>query len=410
MSERKNRLFYGYVIVLASFFIMLMSNGTRYCFGVFFIPMSNDFGWDRATTSLAFSMSMLFIGLMGIIIGRLSDRFGSRIVVTIGGLFFGLGYLLLSQINSLWQLYLVYGVIIGIGSSGFWVPILSTIARWFSRRRGIITAISLTGMGVGTMIMPPLANWLITSYNWRISFMVLGISTLVIITLAAQFLRRDPSKMELSPYGETSEGKQNNYSRVTDLNFKQAVRTYQFWLLLLMNYCYGFGFQALWVHMVPHAISLNITPANAATILTVMGGTGIAGRLVMGRLGDRIGYKRTFILCLSMHTVALIWLLVADSLWKLFIFGIVYSFATPALLSPTIAQIFGLSSHGVILGAIGMGWTIAGTTSPVIAGLLYDINDNYRLAFLIAAILSAIGVLLISFLRPISGNENIVQP
>ena len=140
--------------------------------------------------------------------GRLNDKLGPRLVMTICGIFLGLGVLLMSQVGGVWQLYLFYGVIIGIGMGGAFVALLSTVARWFVKRRGMMTGIVIAGVGLGQFIVPPIANWLISIYDWRMSYVILGSVVLVIGVLAAQFLRRDPAKMGLVPHGEQKAGEQ----------------------------------------------------------------------------------------------------------------------------------------------------------------------------------------------------------
>lgn len=164
------RFFYGYAILLASFLILMTVWGTQYSFGVFFKPVSSEFGWTRAETAGAYSLNMVLAGVFGILAGRLSDRFGARLVVTVCGLLMGLGYLLMSRIGAVWQMYLFYGVLASIGIAGMVVPLLSTVARWFIKRRGLTTGIAASGIGVGTVIMPPLASQLISSHGWRTSY------------------------------------------------------------------------------------------------------------------------------------------------------------------------------------------------------------------------------------------------
>ena len=164
-ESKKPRFFYGYVIIIVGFFVMALMWGTTLNFGLFLKPMSAEFGWTRATTSAPFSLSMFLFGILGMVTGRLNDRFGPRIVVTVCGLFLGVAFLLMSQISALWQLYLFYGVMIAIGTSGSFVPLASTVARWFARRRGLMTGLVLSGYGAGAMIGPPVASWLISSYG-----------------------------------------------------------------------------------------------------------------------------------------------------------------------------------------------------------------------------------------------------
>jgi len=178
---------------------MLTMFSTRYAFGVFFKPVLTEFGWTRAITSGAFSLSMFMEGLVGIVMGGLNDRLGPRMVLTLCGFLLGLGCLLISQISAIWQLYLFYGVIMGIGMSGAWVPLSSTIARWFVKRRSMMSGIVLTGTNLGALIAPPVANRLISAYDWRISYIIMGSVVLVVILLGARLLRRDPSQMGQCP-------------------------------------------------------------------------------------------------------------------------------------------------------------------------------------------------------------------
>jgi len=127
--------------------------------------------------------------------GGLNDRLGPRIVLTIAGFLAGLGYLLMSQIGAAWQLYLFHGVVVGVGMSGILVPMLSTVARWFVARRNVMSGIVMAGIGVGTLVASPVANWLISVYEWRVSYIIMGSIVLIVTVLAAQFLKRDPTSM-----------------------------------------------------------------------------------------------------------------------------------------------------------------------------------------------------------------------
>ena len=155
--RKKTRpFFYGYFVVIVAFVVMLVGYGLYTIFGVFFNPLINEFGWTRAITSGAFSLSMIVSGVLGVVMGGLNDRFGPRIVLTVCGCFLGIGFLLMSQVHSVWQLYLFYGVIISIGVSGIWVPLLSSVARWFVKRRSLMTGVVIAGTGIGGLIEPPI--------------------------------------------------------------------------------------------------------------------------------------------------------------------------------------------------------------------------------------------------------------
>lgn len=172
----------------------MISWGSIYSFGVFFKPVLTEFGWSRASTSGAQSLNLVLMGGFGILAGKLSDRFGTRLVLTVCGFLLGLGYLLMSRVGAIWQIYLFHGVLVGIGMSGTFVPLMSATARWFIRRRGLTSGIVASGIGIGMIMMPLVANLLISKYSWRTSYFILGLIALVLITTLAQFLRRAPSQ------------------------------------------------------------------------------------------------------------------------------------------------------------------------------------------------------------------------
>lgn len=403
----KPRLFYGYVVVVAAFCIMVATYGTRYAFGIFFKPILTEFGWTRAMTSGAFSLSSILIGLLGIAGGELNDRFGPRVVVTICGFLLGLGYLLMSQISDIWQLYMCYGVIIGIGMSGAWVPLLSTIARWFIARRSLMTGIVLTGISIGGLAAPPVANWLISTYDWRIAFLILGSTVLVIIVLAAQFLRRDPTKVGQKPYGERKEGEKGTKSGTEGLSLKEAVYTRQFWLVFVLLFCLGFCLFSILVHIAPHATDVGISTTTAANILATLGGVTIVGRIVLSAAADRIGNKQVFIIGFILMAISLFGLVPATEVWILYLFAVVFGFAQGGMgpsESPLVARLFGLRSHGLIFGVVSTSFPFGAAVGVFLAGYVFDVTNSYLLAFLACAAIAILGLVSTILLTPIKGK------
>ena len=401
--ETESRFFYGYIIVGASFFITMAMEGVYYSFGVFFKPLLTDFGWTSAMTSGAFSLAMITRGILAIVMGGLTDRLGPRMVMTLCGLLLGTGYLLMSQVSAVWQLYLFFGLIVGAGMGGSFIPVVSTIARWFVKRRSMMTGIVLAGIGVGTVIAPPVANWLISTYNWRLSYIILGSVVLIVIVSAAQLLRRDPAQMGQRPYGG-GEGEEQWLRAETDsFSLKGAIYTKQFWLFSGFLFCFGFCEFTTMVHIVPHAIELGISPASAAGVLATIGGLGIVGRIALGGAGDRIGNRQVFIIGFILMSAALFWLVPATEAWKLFlfasIFGVAYGGCAVAG-SPLTAELFGLRSHGLLLGFIGVAYTIGAAIGPFMAGYIFDINGNYQLAFLVCGAIAVVGLILTALLTP----------
>ena len=408
IENKKPGFSYGYVIVIAAFIIVAFVMGEYNSFGIFFEPVLDEFGWTRAMTSGAFSLCTLLIGFLGIAAGRLSDRFGPRLVVMVGGFLIGLGYLLMSQINAIWQLYLFYGVIISFGVSGGFIPALSTTARWFAKRRSTMTGIVMTGTGMGMIVISQLANWLISSHGWRTSFIAIGISTLVLVISAGQFLRRDPQSFGQLSNSVTGKKQEGSKVEAGGLFLQEALRTQQLWLLWSSFFLLGISMFGITVHIVIHTTGLGFTASQAANILTIMGGLNIASRLVMGGAADKIGIRPSFTIGISLMAIALFWLLIAKDLWMIYLFAALFGFAWGAAavqMSPLVAELFGLRSHGVLFGIINAGFTTGGTVGPVLIGHIYDITDSYQLGFLASGGIAVMSLLL-SLLLHRTGNRD----
>ena len=399
------RFFYGYIVLAAAFAIMLVMWGVFFSFGIFFKPMLSDFGWDRAVLSGAFSLAFIVYGGVGIVAGRLTDRLGPRIVLTIFGSLFGLGLLLMPQVSAIWQLYLFYGVLVGVGMGGGLIPLIATISRWFVRRRGLIMGIAVSGIAVGMLILAPLANSLIATDGWRNSFTIVGLITLAVVIPAAQFLRRDPSQMRQLPYGVDEVEAENSNLQTEGFSFREAIHTQQFWMISAAFCSVFFAVQAAIVHVAPHAIELEISPANAAGIVAAIGGGNIASRIMGGGIADRIGNKLVLIISFILVSSSLFLLFGASELWMFYLFAVLFGLGHggwTAILSPIVAELFGLRQHGTILGFSIFIGTIGGAAGPMLVGRIFDVTGSYHLAWLICGGVSTIAIILSSLLRPVS--------
>jgi len=394
--------FYGYNIVTAGFGIQAIGIGILISFGVFFKPLLVDFEWSRATLSGAQSLAMLVSGILGILIGRLSDRLGPRMVMSVATFFLGLGLLLMSGLNHVWQLFLFYSVIFGIGLSAIDIIPLSTTARWFIRRRGIMTGIVKVGTGAGQLVIPLVASLLIAGYGWRISYVIIGAAAMVMLIFIGQLLRRDPAQMGLLPDGNKELQTQSSKLTETDFYIREALRTWQFWTICFTFLATMFCLLMIMVHIVPHVTDIGISSTTAAGILSAIGGISMVGRFVTGVAIDRIGNRLSMIICLILLILALLWLQLAGELWMFYLFAVVYGFGHGGLftvISPIVAEYFGIRSHGVLFGIVFCSAMVGGAIGPVIAGHIFDTTGSYSLALWICTSVGALALVLILTLR-----------
>lgn len=395
IDKKTSRFFYGYIIVAAAFWVMAVAWGVNRTFGVFVSPLTQEFGWSRAGISGAFTLCMVVLGSISLAAGRLTDRLGPRQMIVACGLFMGGGFLLCSRIGTLWHLYLFFGVFTGIGMSGTWAPMMSTVARWFIRHRALMSGILSAGPAAGIVLMPPLVTWLIDRVGWRISFALLGGITCLCLTAAAFFLKRDPGQIGASPLG--MDEKAGTWADLQDrgLSLSQAFRKRSFWLLNLISLCDALLVNVVTVHIVPHVITLGIDPLRAAMVLSLAAGVSIPARIAMGHLADRIGNRRGLSLCLAMSVIAFAVLPFARGMASLSVFAVLYGiglWTTSAVMSPFIADLFGLKAHGAIFSCTVFAGTLGGGLGPVAVGALFDLTGAYQAGFFVCLAASIVSL------------------
>ena len=267
-----------------------------------------------------------------------------------------------------------------------------------------MTGIVIAGMGIGGLIAPPVFSRLIAAYDWRTSYVIQGIVILLFMILGAQFLRRDPAQKGQLPYGANEENQPGLISETEAYSLREAVNTAQFWLVLVMFFSLGFCAFAVMVHIVPHAIDLEISAVSAASILATLNGLSVLGNFVLGGIvGDRIGNRQIFIIGFTLMALTLFWLIFLGEERMLYLFAVAFGFALGGMgtsESPLIARLFGLSSHGLIFGVVGLGFTSGAAVGPVVTGYIFDLTGSYQVAFLVCAIIAVVGLIMSSILRP----------
>jgi len=392
---------YGWAMVIMAASVLAIHALTMYTFGVFLRPITVELNWERGALSGAFSVAILISGTLSIPASRLSDKYGPRILVTISGLSIGIGLLLMSQINSLWQAYLIWGLFIGIGSGCCFIPVTSTIPRWFTKKTGTAIGVTVAGFGLGGVISPPLAQWLISEWGWQQAFIILGLITSIVIIPLAQFMKHSPQRMGLKPYGEEETIGDKPLLAMEGLSIMQAIKTSRFWVWGLILFCFFFCIQVTTIHIVPHAIDIGISPILAASITSIIAGISIIGRLFIGFISDKVGSRLLLIACMALAALAFLCLLFAKEIWMFYVFAIIFGFAyggSVPLNTLVSAKLFGLGSLGMILATVALCGNIGGALGAPLAGRTFDITGNYSLAFIICIIICALATILSAIL------------
>lgn len=400
-----NRLFYGWVVVITFFIICTTLYGVYFSFGIFFKSIESEFNLTRAATSAILSANVLLGGIFAFFAGWLLDKFGPRSVVLLMGLFSGLSLLLTSQTNALGQLFLTYGLLLAMGTGAIFVVPTSTIARWFNKKRGLALGIASSGIGLGPAFIAPFATYLIARFDWRLAYLIIGLITWVIVLPLSRLLKGDPQEIGARPDGAkakvTGDVKDSIIS-LPSLSLHQALRTRSFWLVLFTWVLYAFNVFLVTTHLVPHATDIGFSAGEAATIVSVLGGGAIAGRVLMGIASDRIGRRLTPIVCTLLLAGAMLWLVGSQELWRLYLFAAIFGFGYSGVSSSMgalLGDTFGLGKIGSILGLLEIGLGTGAAIGPVVGGLIFDINQSYVLAFFIGTALMLVATLLITFIR-----------
>jgi len=382
-------------IVVGAVLVQAVTIGCLFAYGVFFTILESEFGWSRTLLSVATSMAFVVMGMGAYLAGRLSDVYGPRGVLTVTALSTSLAYVAMSFINAPWQLLLIYGVLVGLGLATHDVVTLSTVTRYFPRRKGSISGVVKVGAACGQMAVPLVAVGLITALGWRDALLTLGTGAAVLLLLAAWLVGINPGKV------------QSNQTTVVEkksgATFQRARSSREFMTLCAMQFfCFG-TLITIPTHIVSHGIDVGMTPTTAASVLSTVAAASIFGRLGVGGLIDRYGSRRCYNLCLVMLLISLLLLLVVEQPALLYLFALFYGIAHGGLftvVSPAVAEYFGMQAHGAIFGAIVLTGTLGGAFLPILTGLVFDKSGSYQWAFTMLAVLVSIALLLSFSLKP----------
>jgi MFS family permease len=368
-----------WLIVAALFTVTYGVSTPLAAYGVFLPVFAETFSWSRGAISTALSLNLLLGGVAGFGIGALADRHGPRVMLVVTVILAGTAFALVSLIGSLWQLYLLVGVLGGIGMSSFYLLSTTTVTRWFDEHRGLALALVLVGFNLGYITAGPLSAWLIAKVGWRAAYAMLG-SVCGLVTMLAALTVRLPGARE------TREPRAANprIEPAAGLTLAQALVDMRQWYLNVSWLLLGGLSLMVSVHIVPFAHDQGISLAGASLALTAYGTGSVCGRVASGVVSDRLGTFTTIRLGYALQLAALLVLLGLSSrgalLGSLVVLGVGFA-AADTMLAKAVPDVFGTRALGAILGVLNLGWRCGAAIGPAAAGFLYDLTGSYAIPF-----------------------------
>ena len=392
----KSPLFFGWYVVAAVTFIAFVNTGSRSSFGIFVIPMSEEFGWNRLTISSVAALGAIVGGAAQPFLGYAFDRVGARKVIVTSLVVVGLATAALGLTFNFIFLLLVFGFVTSISNSGAALARGALLARWFVRKRATVVSVGAVGTSAGSLLLVPFAMFLLqaTGGNWRITWAALGLIILVLaVPLGFLFIRDDPSKVGLKPYGEHDPSEDAAADRSRHRRgplevdaWSESFRSPPIWQMSGAFFVCGFTTLIMSVHFVPYAIDIGVSPGLAATIFGVMMGLNVLGGLGSGMLADRFGRKNLLAAAYFIRGCGYIALLLAPStlgLWLFAGFAGMSWIATVSLTNTLTADVYGLRALGTISGITFLCHQIGGLAGVLLGGFFYDLTGAYTLPFAI---------------------------
>src|SRR5580704_12914629 len=371
--------YYRWVIVAAGGLLGCVAMGAMFSLPVFLRPISRDTGWSITGVSSAMTFGFLAMALGSAIWGNLSDRFGPRPIVLIGSGTLAAALALASRATSLIEFQLIFGVAVGGAAAAIFAPMMACVTGWFDTHRSLAVSLVSAGMGMAPMTMSPLAARLISDHDWRTSLQILAALTAVIMIPVALLVRRPPA-LNSEDVGVAAQEEQQS-----GMTLGQAVRSPQFFTLVLTNFFCCATHSGPIFHTVSYAVTCGIPIIAATTIYSVEGLSGLFGRIAFGLMGDRFGAKRVLVTGLLMQAFGALGYFFARDLSGFYaaavVFGFIYGGIMP-LYSVLIRENFPLRMMGTVIGGTAMAGSLGMATGPVIGGLIYDRFATYSWLYL----------------------------
>jgi MFS family permease len=379
------RIFYGWFVVAGTFAVTFVGFGCAYSFSAFLLPLQHDFAASRGSISLVFSIAGFFYFGLGVISGPLADRYGARLLAVVGMIITGAGLVAASLAQTLLQVYLAYGLGVGLGIGCSYVPAVAAVQRWFLRRRGFASGLAVSGIGVGTLVVPPIAKLMIDALDWRETYLILGIVAILIGAGLALLIEDDPGRRGLGVDGDPPAVDAAAPSEGSAL--RSVITSRRFFGLYAACFICSFGLFVPFVHLVPYALDHGIASSAAVLLVGAIGVGSTAGRFLLGGMADRLGRPLSFlIMFVGMGLSFVIWLF-ATSLWPLAAFALVYGIfygGFVALAPAVVIDYFGSRQASSLIGIVYTSVAFGTLIGPSAAGFVFDVSHSYTLPILLS--------------------------
>ena len=404
-------LYYGWTIALVLAITETVSYGVLfYAFPVFIAPMEAEFGWTRGALSGAFSLSLLITGLVALPVGYWLDKRGARLLMTAGSIGATVMVLFWSRVNTFPEFIVVMALMGFFGAAILYEPAFAVIATWFAQKRGRAMAIVTFIAGFASTIFTPLSHALLEAQGWRGAILTLAVILgAITIPLHALFLRRNPADLGLETDGEAVSAKPDDSPRI---NLRAVLRSRYFWLLTLAFSLSTLSISAVRIHFIPLLISVNIQAGSAALASGAIGVMQVVGRMIFAPVEVRFSSRTMAIGVFVLLSVSLAVLLLGSAPWLIVLFVALFGMAigTHTLTRPLmVADTYGAAFYGRISSSMVIFLTLAGTTSPFAAGLMFDLFGSYNPMLILACGCSLLSIALI-WLLPKDGRHTAQAP
>jgi len=410
------KIYYGWWVVFVGCILLLLMFGTRLSFGLYIKPLADSFGVSRASISGAQSFYMVLYAVCSLVGGGLTDRYGPKSVLIGGSLFMGIGMLLASRITSVWQYYVSYGVLVGIGSGCMYVPITGAVSKFFTRRRNFAVGITTAGAGLGQYLIPPFMQRVVEDQGWQTALLYTGLLLLIAgiclpwLVLRGRGLPEDARlagqgggarEAQLDPSLPSENPVENHFQKHYTL--REAMSTLPFWTYFGVYFLICFVFDGvIFVHIYPYLTDIGFSGKAAARALAYLGLISTFTMIAFGPVGDRFNKRILLASAFAVHCLLILWLIHLRGNLSLWLFTILYGLMLGAawpLTVSIVADIFGSDSVSSILGACTLGFGLSGLIAPWLAGHIFDIFNSYEPVFYLTVLLSLASVFLAYFTR-----------